>query len=115
MSIIGGFYPLWGWFACGSVSSIPVHPSARPERIVAWGGNDCGQILIPLPDADYVALAGGHAHSLGLKSDGTVAAWGYNDAGSATCPATNVGFVSVGRGGGHSLGVKIDGTVSPGN
>ena len=83
----------------------------QTRRIVAWGGNDCGQILIPLPDADYVALAGGHAHSLGLKSDGTVAAWGYNECGQCDVPAPNAGFVSVAAGGGHSLGVKIDGTV----
>jgi hypothetical protein len=35
--------------------------------IVAWGRNNDGQCDVPAPNADFVALAGGGYHSLGLK------------------------------------------------
>ena len=45
---------------------------------MAWGNNDYGQCDVPAPNADFVAVAGGDDHSLGLKSDGTIVAWGDN-------------------------------------
>ncbi|MCK4343204.1 MAG: hypothetical protein KAY37_15940, partial [Phycisphaerae bacterium] len=35
--------------------------------IVAWGCNDYGQCDVPAPNTDFVAVAGGWWHSLGLK------------------------------------------------
>ncbi len=56
-------------------------------------------------------IAGGSRHSLGLKSDGTIAAWGDNLSGQTTLPAPNANFVAVAAGGHHSLGLKSDGTI----
>ena len=36
-------------------------------RIVGWGRNDWGQCNIPSPNADFIAVAAGINHSLGLK------------------------------------------------
>ncbi|MCK4342147.1 MAG: hypothetical protein KAY37_10555 [Phycisphaerae bacterium] len=35
--------------------------------IVAWGYNNYGQCDVPAPNTDFVALAGGEGHSLGIK------------------------------------------------
>jgi hypothetical protein len=79
--------------------------------IAAWGQNDLGQCNVPAPNADFVAIAGGNKHSLGLKSDGTIVAWGYNGYGQCTVPAPNAGFMGVAGGGYNSLGLKSDGTI----
>jgi hypothetical protein len=41
--------------------------------IVAWGQNDFGQCDVPAPNADFVAVAGGWYHSLGLRSSSATA------------------------------------------
>ncbi len=64
-----------------------------------------------MPNADYVAVAAGYFHSLGLKSDSTVVAWGKNDYGQCDVPWPNAGFVAVAAGYDHSVGLKSDGTV----
>jgi hypothetical protein len=78
---------------------------------VAWGDNSGGQCDVPAPNADFVAVACGYWHSLGLKSDGTVVGWGNNYWGQCNVPAPNADFVGVAGGGHHSLGLKSDGTI----
>src|SRR5262245_15547371 len=36
--------------------------------IIAWGDNSYTQCKVPTPNGDFVAVAGGTRHSLGLKS-----------------------------------------------
>jgi hypothetical protein len=62
--------------------------------VVAWGRNDDGQCDVPAPNSGFVAVAGGYAHSLGLKSDGSIAIWGYNS--SNGVPEPNRDFMDVG-------------------
>ncbi len=82
------------------------------DSIVAWGDNEYGQCdFVPPPNADFVAVAGGGCHSLGLKSDGTIVAWGYNRYGQCEVPDPNADFISVATGAWHSLGLKSDGTI----
>jgi hypothetical protein len=66
---------------------------------------------VPAPNADFVAVAGGRDHSLGLRSDGTVVAWGNNGSGQCDVPAPNAYFAAVAGGGYHSLGLKSYGTI----
>ena len=58
-----------------------------------------------------IAIAAGYAHSLALKSDGTVVAWGSNDYGQSNVPAGLTGVTAIAGGYGHSLALKSDGTV----
>jgi hypothetical protein len=52
----------------------------------------------------------GLAHSLGLKTDGSIVAWGcsdlYYDYGQCNVPAPNSGFVAVAAGGNQSLAIR---------
>ena len=51
--------------------------------IVAWGDNADGQLDVPAPNADFVAVAGREHHSLGLKaSPPPICPWDMNDDGS---------------------------------
>jgi alpha-tubulin suppressor-like RCC1 family protein len=72
--------------------------------------------------SDVVQLAGGHLHTLVLKTDGTVWSWGYNSNGECgngtnTYAETLVQVVglnnvtAVSAGTSHSLALKSDGTV----
>jgi hypothetical protein len=63
-----------------------------------------------VPNADFVEVAGGSYHSLGLKSDGTIVAWGNNGSGQCDVPAPNADFVAVAGGSSHSLGLRSSDT-----
>ncbi|MCU6797875.1 DUF5011 domain-containing protein [Paenibacillus sp. WQ 127069] len=56
-------------------------------------------------------IAAGAAHSLALKSDGTLIAWGSNSQGQTSVPAGLNGVVAIAAGDFHSLALKSDGTV----
>jgi alpha-tubulin suppressor-like RCC1 family protein len=73
--------------------------------------NNDGQLNIPSPNSGYTDIAAGLDHSLGLRTDGSVAGWGYNQQGQCTVPEPNSGFRAVAAGGLHSLGLKEDGSV----
>ena len=79
--------------------------------VAAWGWNGYGQCNVPSPNSEFVAIAGGMIHSLGLRSDGSVVVWGYNEYGQCNVPSPNSGFVAITGGGGHSLGLKSNGSV----
>lgn len=118
--------------------------SAQTPATKSWGGNFNGQLgtgnttIKVTPQTlngltDIVALSGGQAFALALRSNGTVVSWGYNGAGqrgdgtsvntgcfcnptpgqvtinAAGDPLTNVVAVSAGTS--HSLALKADGTV----
>jgi hypothetical protein len=75
--------------------------------IVAWGTNDA----LPSPNSDFIAIAAGGAHSLGLRRDGSIVAWGANDFGQTDVPGPNRGFVAIAAGDVHSLALKENGSV----
>ena len=58
-----------------------------------------------------MAIAAGHAHSLALKTDGTVVGWGSVIDGQTTIPGGLSNIVAIAAGGAHSLALKTDGTV----
>jgi alpha-tubulin suppressor-like RCC1 family protein len=96
-----------GQTATGGETPVAVLPSG----VVAWGNTYGGQVEVPPGLNDAVAVAGGYAHTLALKSDGTVVAWGYNANGQSTVPAGLSGVVGIAAGFAHSVVVKADGTV----
>ncbi len=80
---------------------------AQTGSIVGWGSQVVGVDL----SGPFIQVAAGYAHSLGLKSDGSIVAWGSNFYGETSVPAPNAGFVAVAAGFYHSLGLKSDGSI----
>jgi len=77
--------------------------------IVAWGCGgpyDYGQCNVPIPNANFVSVAAGFRHNLGLKGDGSIVAWGWNGDHQCNVPAPNGEFVGIAAGYAHSLGLK---------
>lgn len=85
-------------------------PLSRVSGVVSWGVNS-PQLTPPSGLASVTRLAAGYAHSLALKTDGTVVAWGSNGGGSTTVPAGLSGVVEIAAGLTHSVALKTDGTV----
>ena len=75
--------------------------SDQPGVVVSWGTR-----IIPRSFYDgkrVIQVAGGQAHSLALKSDGTVMAWGQNYSGASTVPAGLNGVIQIAAGGYYTL------------
>jgi alpha-tubulin suppressor-like RCC1 family protein len=58
-----------------------------------------------------VAISAGDAHSLALRSDGTVVGWGANEDGQIDVPDDLSNFIAISAGNAHSLALQSDGTV----
>jgi alpha-tubulin suppressor-like RCC1 family protein len=88
--------------------------------VVAWGRNVYGECVIPAPTTNFVSMAVGEYHTVGLRSDGTVHAWGaglmYNPNtfppsdhhGQSLPPSPNGGFFAIDAGGGRSFAIRPD-------
>ena len=65
--------------------------------MVAWGLNADGQTSVPPDLTNAVAIAGGGAHSLAIRTDGTVVAWGLDGDGQTNVPSglTNALAIAV--------------------
>ncbi len=102
---------IWGGLLL--VVFLQAEPRAQtcPGSCTAWGENRDDQCDVPEPNADFVALAGGKYHSLGIKADSTLVAWGDNVYEQCDIPSPNSGFVALAAGWAHSLGLKVDGTI----
>lgn len=90
---------------------LPVGVALANGEIVAWGNNNFGQCNAPSPSADFIAVAAGESHSLGLKADGSIVAWGNNENGQCNVPSPNADFIAVAAGSMHSLGLKANGSI----
>jgi alpha-tubulin suppressor-like RCC1 family protein len=100
----------------------------------AWGENGNGQLgdgtnnnkrIAPVQigtDNDWKVIDGGYAHSMAIKTNGTLWAWGFNYGGqlgdntltdkyAPTQIGTDNKWASVACGGYHTLAVKTDGTL----
>ncbi len=82
-----------------------------PTQVQAWGLNTSGQSAVPIGLTNVIAVAGGAAHTLALKSDGTMVAWGSNSSGQATIPSGLTDVAALAAGGNYSMALKSDGTV----
>jgi len=66
---------------------------------------------VPPGLTDAVAIAAGTAHSLALRSNGTVIAWGYNNFGQTNIPPGLTGVAAIASGGNHCVALRSNGTV----
>lgn len=94
--------------------TLPNNPSSKPagQILVAWGGNDKGQLALPSSLGEVIDLAAGWGHNLALQTDGTVVAWGWNADGQTTLPEPLGPVVAIDAGDLHSIALKADGTVA---
>ena len=91
---------------------------ARTRAQAAWARSDLGRMVFQImldrmrarkqrfrealkAQTAVRSLAAGHAHSLGLREDGSVACWGMNDDGQAPAEGVEGPFVAVDGGGVH--------------
>lgn len=92
--------------------SASIEAYATTRRMVEISGMNPGDdASVTLASIPSNSIAAGAYHSLGLKSDGTVAAAGSNANGQTNVSSwTNI--MSVAAGNRHSIGLKRDGTVA---
>ncbi|MGA2324274.1 MAG: hypothetical protein ABSG22_10545 [Sedimentisphaerales bacterium] len=113
-AIFGGTPIVYINIAAGWYHNLAIHEHGAGNGqgyIVAWGNNDSGQCDVPDISIyqDFIAVAAGEAHSLGLRIGGSIKAWGDNTYGQASCsPGT---FTAIAAGRRHSLGLKSDGSI----
>jgi len=62
-------------------------------------------------DASVTAVSGGGAHSLVLRSDGSVFVWGDNGFGQTNVPTELTNAVAIAAGGSHCMAMTSDGNV----
>ncbi|MBN1981389.1 MAG: VCBS repeat-containing protein [Chitinivibrionales bacterium] len=79
--------------------------------IIAWGGNDYGQINIPKNLPKIRSIAAGTYHTVALTEGGTVVAWGYNEYGQTDVPSGLIGVKAIAAGGYHTVALKEDGSL----
>jgi RHS repeat-associated protein len=125
--------------AGGGTHSLALISNSGTQTLLAWGGNGNGQLgdgsttdrLTPVAVSglsNVNGIAGGHLHSLAVKTDGSVWAWGSNTLGqlgdgTTTQRATPIAVQGVGgsgtlgnvtsvaASGNHSTGLGGDGSV----
>src|SRR5437773_7317115 len=84
-----------------------------------WFDNSLGmervsQCNVPAMNNDFIAIAAGSDHGLGLRDNGSIVTWGCAapfSYGQCNVPSPNGGFIAIAAGGYHSLGLKNDGTI----
>ncbi len=79
------------------------------NQIYAWGLNEAGQCNVPI-GTGFIQIDSGTAHTVALRSNGSLAAWGDNTLQQCNFPPGN-NYVAVSAGGTHSLALKADGTI----
>ncbi|MCX6854624.1 MAG: tandem-95 repeat protein, partial [Verrucomicrobia bacterium] len=79
--------------------------------VLTWGGNDNGQLNVPVGLAGVTQVGAGYRWNLVLLTDGTVTAWGRSDNGQLNVPA-GLNAKAIAAGYHHALAVRTDGTVA---
>lgn len=98
------------WFASLSLLvGIASHAIAQGSIVVGWGYNSAGQTATPAGLNNAVAVAGGIAHSIALRANGTVHVWGGGSVLSIPAGLSSVSRIAAGAE--FCLALKSDGTV----
>ena len=76
--------------------------------MVAWGFNSSGQTNVPADLTNGLAVAGGLAHSLALRKDGTLIGWGLNSSNQTNILSDLTNVMAFAAGGYHNLVVTTN-------
>lgn len=74
-------------------------------------GNNWNPDGVPNVNDDVVIDLANASHSLGLRTDGSIATWGSNSNGQLNVPAPNSGFIAIAAGRQRSLAIRSDGSA----
>jgi alpha-tubulin suppressor-like RCC1 family protein len=131
VSVVGGFTD-WCAASAGDSHSLGVRQGGS---LWAWGSNNsgrlgdgtttdrCSPVSVVGGFTDWCAASAGGAHSLGVRSNGTLWAWGFNCFGrlgdgtitNRISPVSVVGgftdWCAASAGNSHSLGIRSNGTL----
>lgn len=84
-------------------------------RVIAWGGDNFGQVQVPADLPPCCAVAAGGDFTAAVTADGRIVAWGDNRQGQAppegVAPPQGTRFVAASAGSFHGAGVTADGRV----
>ncbi len=101
--------------ACGGAHRLAIAGEENTGAVDSWGNVYWG--LIPVPsDTDFVTVDAGRAHSIALKSDGTLVAWGAVGSSSiskgqvANTP-DDAGYIAIAAGYYFNIALKDDGSL----
>jgi alpha-tubulin suppressor-like RCC1 family protein len=78
---------------------------------MTWGDNHTSQYVSQPTGNDFVKIACGYNHNVGLRKNGTVVTWGDNSYSQCTNQPTDSDFVKIACGSYHSIGLRACGTV----
>ncbi len=95
--------------AFGVTTSATARLSAVP--IFGCGANSYQQLDVPPSATNLISLASGSEHTLGLRSDGTVAVWGNTGYNLTNIPPSVTNVVAIAAGTRHSTVLRSDGIV----
>lgn len=92
----------------GSVCLSASESGTESGPLLSWGQNFWE--LQSAPNGQYVAVAAGAYHNLGLTADGALRAWGENYNGQCNSPYGN-NFVAIAAGFYHNVALRSDGSI----
>jgi hypothetical protein len=81
-------------------------------EVTGWGDNSYGQSARMDGITNFVAVAAGGLHTLGLREDGIVVAWGDNFYGQTNVPAGLTNIFAIAAGNAHSVALRDNGAVA---
>ena len=80
--------------------------------IEVWLATNAPEELLDVPEFDdFIAVAAGSYHAVGLRADGSLVSWGRDTYGSVLNTPAGTGFVAVDAGLLYSMALHEDGTV----
>jgi alpha-tubulin suppressor-like RCC1 family protein len=95
-----------------SLAALALAGRSEAASIVRLGPCANPTCEVPLPNSGFVSVASGNYHTMGLRSDGTIATWGMCDVEQCDIPVPNSGFTAIAAGDSHSLALRQNGTVA---
>ena len=105
-------HSLGGFFLFLALGLLMLTERSEAASIVRLGPCANPHCNVPPPNSGFTAVASGNYHTMGLRSDGSIAAWGMCDVEQCNVPPPNSGFTAIAAGDSHSLGLRQNGSIA---